>query len=122
LGPGDPLPRQAMGADPGGLQKARHFMASGFYEIQQLRADPLWDGLPERMILKCSHYCEVKTLPPGFDCLAQSGHCGIEAMKHREKCLYGVQFHPEQFEEPFLHGKHVLENFGKIVKQFWSGR
>ena len=120
LEPGDPLPRQAAGTDPGGLQKAAHFMASGFYEVERLAPDPLFDGLPERMLLRCSHYCEVKRLPPGFDCLARSGHCAIEAMKHREKCLYGVQFHPEQFEEPFLHGRTVLENFAKIVNAFWS--
>jgi GMP synthase-like glutamine amidotransferase len=120
LEPGDPLPRQAMGDDPGGLQKAEHFMAKGFYEIRQLKDDPLFAGLPERMLLNCSHYCEVKTLPPDFERLAESGHCAIEAMKHRTKCLYGVQFHPEQYDAPFLHGKKVLENFTDVVKGFWE--
>jgi GMP synthase-like glutamine amidotransferase len=122
LQPGDPLPRQAMGTDPGGLQKARHFMASGFYEIERLKADPLFDGLPERMLLRCAHYCEVKQLPPGFDVLARSGHCAIEAMKHQTRCVYGVQFHPEQYEAPFLHGRTVLENFAGIVNSFWAKR
>jgi GMP synthase-like glutamine amidotransferase len=122
LEPGDPLPRQALGTDPGGLQKAAHFMASGFYEIEKLRDDPLFEGLPGRMILRCSHYCEVKALPPGFDCLARSGHCAIEAMKHRELPLYGVQFHPEQYEAPFLHGQKVLENFAKVASSLHMRR
>jgi GMP synthase-like glutamine amidotransferase len=118
MGSGDPMPRQPGGPDAAGLRRSAHFVASGFYEIERLKPDPIFAGLPDRMILKCSHYCEVKTLPPGFELLARSGHCAIEAMKHRERCLYGLQFHAEQFETPFFHGRKILENFGRIVDDF----
>ena len=117
---GDPLPRQAGGTDAAGLRKAAHFTAFGFFEIERLKPDPLFAGLPARMILFCHHYCEVKKLPAGFDLLAGSAHCGIEAMKHRERCLYGVQFHPERYEAPFEHGRKLLENFAAIVNTFWG--
>ncbi len=120
LKPGDPLPRQASGSDAAGLRQAACFTAKGFFEIERVKADPLFAGLPARMTLCCSHYCEVKKLPPGFKLLARSGHCAIEAMKHRERCLYGVQFHPEKFEAPFFHGRKMLENFAGIVEKFWN--
>jgi GMP synthase-like glutamine amidotransferase len=118
--PGDPMPRQAMGADAAGLRKAAHFVAQGFYEMERVQADPIFAGLPEKMIFRCSHYCEIKKLPPGFDVLARSGHCGIEAMKQRGRCFYGLQFHAEYFEPPFFHGRTVLENFAAIVNNFWE--
>ncbi len=117
---GDPMPREVCGTDAAGLRQAAHFTANGFFEIERLKTDPLFAGLPARMILRCHHYCEVKKLPPGFDLLARSAHCGIEAMKHRERCLYGVQFHPEAYEEPFEHGRKILENFAAIANRFWE--
>ena len=41
-------------------------------------------------------------------------------MKHKEKPLYGLQFHPERYEEPFFDGKKILENFEEIVQEFWK--
>ena len=72
--------------------------------------------------MRCSHYCEVKKLPKGFELLASSDHCRIEAMRHKHKPLYGTQFHPEAYDEPFLHGKRLLENFAAIVDEFWQSR
>ena len=43
-------------------------------------------------------------------------------MRHRTRPLYGVQFHPEKYDLPFLHGKRVLENFSGIVDEFWRKR
>ncbi len=118
--PDDPMPRQAGGRDAAGLRKSAHFVAQGFFEIERVMEDPIFRGLPKRMIMRCHHYCEVKKLPPGFELLARSGHCAIEAMKHKERCLYGLQFHAEQFEEPFTQGRKVLENFARIVNEFWE--
>lgn len=43
-----------------------------------------------------NHRREIKTLPPDFMKLALSGS-GIEIIRHRNKQIYGVQFHPEMF-------------------------
>ena len=116
LGPKEDFPRVASGNPR--YDMARYFVASGFFPVTRLKDDPLFAGLPPVMIMKCSHYCEVKKLPRGFVRLAQSGHCRIEAMRHRSRPLYGVQFHPEQYEKPWLHGRQLLKNFATIVRGF----
>lgn len=99
---------------------SRYFVADGFFPIRQVKEDPLFAGLPGTMIMRCSHYCEVKRLPPGFVRIASSRHCGIAAMRHRHRLLYGTQFHPEAYARPFLHGKRLLANFAGIVEAFWK--
>jgi len=98
------------------------FQASGFFPIKKIQDDPLFDDLPEAMLMCCSHYCEVKKLPEGFEILATSEHCRIEAMKHVSRPLYGTQFHPEAYAEPFFDGRALLKNFAKIVDGFWSAK
>lgn len=103
-------------------ERAKYFYAHGFYQIHRVKEDPLFKGLGEDMYLKCLHYAEMKTLPHGFELLASSEHSKIEAMKHKEKPLYGLQFHAERYEEPFFDGKKILENFEEIVQEFWKNR
>lgn len=117
LEPTEDLPRRAQGSPDYDLSS--YFVADGFYPIARLADDPLFDGLPETMMLRCSHYCEVKDLPPGFDLLASSGHCRIEAMRHRDRPLYGTQFHPEAYEAPYLDGQRLLQNFARLVDHWW---
>jgi GMP synthase-like glutamine amidotransferase len=114
----DDLPRRAV-VNPDVPDLAHYFIADGFYPIFKVKDDPLFDGLADVMTMRCAHYCEVKTLPTGFDVLARSKHCAIEAMKHRSRPLYGTQFHPEAYENPFLDGQKLLHNFARIVDGFW---
>ena len=97
-----------------------YFVAEGFFPIRRVGDDPLFKGLPRTMIMRCSHYCEVKKLPGDFEVLAESDHCRIEAMRHKTKPLYGTQFHPEAYAEPFLDGKELLANFAAVVDDFWK--
>jgi len=103
------------------LDLSGYFIARGHFPIRRLKPDPLFTGLPETMVMRCSHYCEVKKLPEGFELIATSGHCRIEAMRlrHETRILYGVQFHPESYAEPFMHGKLLLENWAGIVERYW---
>jgi len=116
----DDLPRRPQG-DPK-YDLSQYFVADGFYAIKRVKEDPLFAGLPETMMMRCAHYCEVKRLPAGFELLAASGHCAIEAMRHADKPLYGTQFHPELYEAPFFDGRKLLANFAAIVKKFWARR
>jgi GMP synthase-like glutamine amidotransferase len=118
--PNEDFPHRAQG-DPK-CDLSRFFVADGFFPITRIKPDPLFGRLPKRMIMRCSHYCEVKELPPSFELLASSAHCRIEAMRHQERPLYGTQFHPETYETPFFHGRVLLENFAKIVRDFWVRR
>ena len=98
------------------------FVASGMYPIKRLKDDPIFNELPETMLMQCSHHCEVKKLPEGFEILAESEHCGIEAMRHKSRPIYGTQFHPEEYREPFFHGRKLLENFAAIADDFWANK
>ena len=117
LKPNEHWPRRA-GGDPA-YDISGHFVAEGFFPIRQLKTDALFADLPKTMIMRCSHYCEVKQLPAEFEILASSDHCRIEAMRHKTRPLYGTQFHPEAYAEPFLHGRTLLKNFAAIVDAYW---
>ncbi len=119
LQPDEDFPRRARSGPDEEL--SHYYLADGFFPIFRVAEDPLFAGLPERMIMRCSHYCEVKELPSGFQLLASSGHCRIEAMRHVSRPLYGIQFHAEAYEEPFLDGRKLLANFATIVEGFWRG-
>ena len=56
-----------------------------------------------------SHADEIQTLPKVFDVIARSSNNVIAAVKHKEKPVYGVQFHPEVVHS--LIGKDVFKNF-----------
>ena len=50
----------------------------------------------------------------GFNLLADSSSCEVEAVKHQSKLFFGVQFHPERItieNETHLEGHKILENF-----------
>jgi len=91
------------------------FTEQGFYPLRIVRPDPLFDGLPDPYIVRESHACEIKTLPPGFDLIATNDNCRVQAMKHRERVLYGTQFHPEAWQEEYPHGREILLNFFRIA-------
>ncbi len=38
---------------------------------------------------------KLQNFPKDFICLAESENCKIQAMKHKNKPFYGLQFHPE---------------------------
>ena len=102
--------------------RAEYFITNGFYKIKKEKDDPIFEGLGDDIHMRCVHYCEVKELPPDFVVLASSEHCKIEAMKHKEKCLYGVQFHTEAYKEPYTDGATILRNFANIADNFWKDR
>lgn len=85
-------------------------------EINILEDDALFKDLESPMIVWSSHKDEVKFLPENFKLLANSSLCGIEAMKHEEKPIYGIQFHPEVHHTP--KGEFIFNNFYEICKSF----
>jgi len=57
--------------------------------------DDIFKGLPTEFVAWESHNDEVTEMPAGFVALAHSDNCQIQAMRHKTKPLYGLQFHPE---------------------------
>ncbi len=86
-------------------------MERGFYELTLHGRDPIFEGCGDPPIVLESHYCEVKTLPPGFTLLASTPECRIQAMRHNLRPLVGVQFHPEDYTDRFPDGRTILRNF-----------
>ena len=62
-----------------------------------------------------SHADEVNRLPKDFTILARSEICEVEAMKNRDKPIYGVQWHPEVAHTE--EGNTLLLNFIKICEE-----
>ncbi|MFA5312508.1 MAG: gamma-glutamyl-gamma-aminobutyrate hydrolase family protein, partial [Methanomassiliicoccales archaeon] len=54
-------------------------------------------------------------LPDEFEILAHSENCRIEAIRHRTRPIYGLQFHPEV--ENTEHGYDIFKNFLKVVER-----
>ena len=71
--------------------------------------EDLFADLPNRLPVWMSHGDQVTALPGAFQVLAHTDNSPYAAFRHRERPLYGVQFHPEVVHTP--RGKTILGNF-----------
>ncbi len=78
--------------------------------------DQLFRGVPREFDVWESHNDEVKTVPEGFEVLAHSDTCRVEAMCSSKRPLYAVQFHPEV--ENTDHGMDIFRNFLRAVEEW----
>jgi GMP synthase (glutamine-hydrolysing) len=102
---------QALALAYGGKVAKASGLIQGFRTVTLEDKDTLLAGLPPKIRVMQSHREQVKQLPPGFIRTATSADIENEGMKHEAKLLYGVQFHPERWNEENPAGKRVLENF-----------
>ena len=83
-------------------------------EGRQFGVDPIFQGLPERIVMGRYHSWVVSN--EGFpDCLeitAVSDEGQIMALRHREFDIHGIQFHPESVLTP--DGTAILRNWLNI--------
>jgi GMP synthase (glutamine-hydrolysing) len=82
----------------------------GFFDIE-IESEGIFEGLPRRFAVWHSHCDEVKELPENFELTASNETCRIQAMRHRSRPLFTVQFHPELFDAEHPGGRSILENF-----------
>lgn len=100
----------------------------GTIEIALQGSDPLFDGLPETLLVQASHRDVLLSLPEGAICLAKNANTAAQAYGWGAY-LRAVQFHPEARSnviadllavrgldgntEPSDHGQRILGNWVK---------
>jgi len=82
----------------------------GFLPVKNT-GDGIFKGLPTEITVWHNHCDEVKALPDGFRQTATSPTCPIQAMQEKGRRVYGVQFHPELFDDEHPDGRQIIENF-----------
>lgn len=89
----------------------------GFVDIRICRQDYLFNGIHEPFSAYEYHLEEVKEVPAGFELLASSDICKVQTIKHKEKLIYGMQFHPEGYNQDHPTGEIILQNFFSQVRR-----
>jgi len=106
---------QFMGRFFGGKVKPSKIPEFGKIELKLLTEnDLLFEKVPKKSIVWESHNDEVANLPKVFERVAESESCKIQAMKHKKKPFYGLQFHPEV--EHTEYGEQIFKNFVKMCE------
>ncbi len=72
-------------------------------------AEGILAHLPAETSVWMSHGDAVSDIGPEFVSLARTPDCPVAAVRHRDRPLFGVQFHPEVTHTPL--GGQVLRNF-----------
>lgn len=102
---------QAFGGD---VIRAPYLMHGKISEISVDNTSPLFQGLPSKLIATRYHSLIVKkeTLPECFKITSETEDGIIMAMEHKERPLFGLQFHPESIRTD--HGKDMIRNFLQV--------
>jgi len=82
------------------------------YGVAQVEIDKtvgVLKGLGTNEKVWMSHGDTVFTAPPGFEVLAHTQSCPVAAFRHKEKPIYGLQWHPEVIHTQ--NGMLMLHNF-----------
>lgn len=102
---------------------ARHFGGSAapgkepeFGAVEMVLDDPreILKDVPTPTRVWASHHDEVDQVPDAFDVLAHSAACPVQVMQHKERPLFGMQFHPEV--EHTEAGVQMFRNFIDICE------
>ena len=91
--------------------KVRHTKGREFGKIELFIDDnrDLFSHVPGNFTCWASHGDYVTKLPPGFHTSAHTLNTPIAAISHRQRKIYGVQFHPEVTHTE--RGSQILSNF-----------
>src|SRR5690606_4123418 len=71
--------------------------------------DPLLLSVPTKDVVWMSHMDAAVRLPDEWNTLAATEGCAQVIVRHKERSLYGLQFHPEVHHTP--NGTQILHNF-----------
>lgn len=87
----------------------------GAVEMTVTKAGGILDEVPEKSTVWASHHDEVSVVPDSFEVLSHSETCPVQVMRHKERPLFGIQFHPEV--EHTQYGVQMFRNFVRICEE-----
>lgn len=111
-----------------GVNIERKAFKGGSIEIKLVQNDVLFKGVTNFKV-PVSHGEHVSEIPNNFELLATSDYCKIQAMKHKDLAVYGIQFHPcydenvKKIKELEItdenYGEHegarIIHNFANLI-------
>lgn len=103
-----------------GLQSLAHAIAPESVEKAEKREfgraelliddhSDLFKGVDDGSIVWMSHGDHIKNLPSPYEVIAHTKNAPVAAVRHAQKPIFGVQFHPEVIHTE--EGSKILENF-----------
>lgn len=90
------------------------FEERGYAPLRLRADDPLFDGLTAPPVVYNWHHMKISDVPGDFRLLADNDAC-VQAIRHRERPLYGVQFHPEFADRRHADSAAIFGNFLAIA-------
>ncbi|MBM3413439.1 MAG: glutamine-hydrolyzing GMP synthase [Bacteroidetes bacterium] len=95
----------------GGLVAKSNQREYGRAQLRRIKEDLIFKGMDLQSQVWMSHSDSIKTLPAGYELLADTSSIPVAAFKKQDnnQPLYGVQFHPEVYHS--TQGKTFLKNF-----------
>ncbi len=103
---------QLMAHDLGGTVEPGETSEYGRALLTVVHHGKLFDGMETSVESWMSHGDSVTVLPDGFMTIGRTMNTPVAAIADEERCLYGVQFHPEVVHT--RGGQQLIENF--VVK------
>ncbi|MEQ8314270.1 MAG: glutamine-hydrolyzing GMP synthase [Gammaproteobacteria bacterium] len=108
---------QTMAEEFGGKVEASSKSEFGFAQVNVQQDCALLDGIEDRFTdegiaqldVWMSHGDKVVQVPADFELVASTESAPIAAMQHRDRKLFGIQFHPEVTHT--LQGMRIIERF-----------
>jgi GMP synthase-like glutamine amidotransferase len=111
----------------------------GLFEVAVVGRDPAFDGLGDSATVPEQHADQLSRVPDGFELIATSDYCPVQAVRHASAPAYGMQFHPcyeesvfeadeawealPQLRESFRHdGPRILANVARIFAEVAAQR
>ena len=85
----------------------------GYAKLNIANHDNIFKGLKDQESVWMSHGDKVHNIDADFEKLAYSDNCEYGAIKHREKPIYCLQFHPEVVHTE--NGFTILSNFVDMI-------
>ena len=108
-GPLGPLQAGETDPDPEfgpGQRKAR-----GFLPVEVDLRCPIFSDVAPTATFFQHHYWQLAEAPAGFVIRARSSWSAIQAIERLDRPVFGVQFHPERYDNVHPQGAFVLRNF-----------